>query len=621
MMQPEAGQWFGEYQLVKPLGQGGMSWVFEAVNPSGKPVAIKFLHGETAQDPLACRRLLREAKSISRIPSNGVVEVYEVNLRGPYPYVVMELLKGFTVEDDVRNNQPWNTQDLCDLATWLAKILQAMHQVGVVHRDIKPANIMISERGPVLIDFGISQLSGDTRLTSTGLVTGTPGYISPQLILGEDPNASDDWWAWLCVLLFCATGRAPFGRGTMDVVLARITSGSPDLSGLPSELAEIFAAGLTTRVEDRPTPAQLVKAFQAAAQGQNVFLALQDRSAVIPPLEEGVSRRGALKVILPPGQDFTQAASLKAGSKQIDPADQTRLLPGGAEPVLAEVPFGRVEATSVLPGASGASPSGFQIGPGLGADSFAEPAPAASLPAALPVTSPSTSHEAALESAEADQVEAPRPRSVSHCFFSWLAAFVGLSCLARGVAALYLNGRAVESDASLAVLLAAGKIMPFQVDSTGLLAAELLGCCFLVVLIWGRHYKKVMVARHISSSQRPGWELVDAQHFPLKLWRAMVICLLYLLLFSAATLWQGQGIGADLAALIYDQTQGTIVLSADMGTSMAKIVCSLLGGVLLYSHPNFRYGVGGVLSKIRPGILRIVICLSFSLLMVLVLGW
>lgn len=262
-------QEIGGYKVLKALGAGGMASVYQAESPTGREVALKFLHPQIANDPNARKRLQREADAINRVSSSGVAKVYEVNTAGQTPYVAMELIRGVTIAEDVSANGTWELPDLIDLAQWLAKILGELHRAGVVHRDIKPANIMIAKQGPVLIDFGISQTPGAERLTATGLVTGTPGYISPQLIHGEDACPRDDWWAWLCVLLYCASGHPPFGSGPVEVVLGRITTGNPDLSGIPESWQRVFAAGFQVDPERRASPEQLIAAFEAVNEGKD----------------------------------------------------------------------------------------------------------------------------------------------------------------------------------------------------------------------------------------------------------------------------------------------------------------------------------------------------------------
>lgn len=312
-------QEIGGYKVLKALGAGGMASVYQAESPDGSEVALKFLHPQIANDPNARKRLQREADAINRVSSSGVAKVFEVNTAGQTPYVAMELIRGVTIAEDVSANGTWDLPDLIDLAQWLAKILEELHHAGVVHRDIKPANIMIAQQGPVLIDFGISQTPGAERLTATGLVTGTPGYISPQLIHGEDARPRDDWWAWLCVLLYCASGHPPFGSGPVEVVLGRISTGNPDLSGLPESWQRVFAAGFQVDPAHRADPQQLIAALQAVNEGNDPA----------PYLPADLSAGATL------GAEGVEATSV-SGSEVFPPEQDTRRYPPEAPAIRGE---------------------------------------------------------------------------------------------------------------------------------------------------------------------------------------------------------------------------------------------------------------------------------------------
>ncbi|MDU3274672.1 serine/threonine-protein kinase, partial [Varibaculum cambriense] len=334
-------QEIGGYKVLKALGAGGMASVYQAESRTGREVALKFLHPQIANDPNARKRLQREADAINRVSSSGVAKVFEVNTAGQTPYVAMELIRGVTIAEDVSVNGTWDLPDLIDLAQWLAKILGELHRAGVVHRDIKPANIMIAKQGPVLIDFGISQTPGAERLTATGLVTGTPGYISPQLIHGEDARERDDWWAWLCVLLYCASGHPPFGSGPVEVVLGRITTGSPDLSGLPESWQRVFAAGFQVDPARRTSPQELIAALQAVNEGKDptpylsAGLAAGDALGAEGTSATAVSESGALPPSFSPHlhqEDRSQEANLG-----VDPHGQeTRRYPPEAPAMRGE---------------------------------------------------------------------------------------------------------------------------------------------------------------------------------------------------------------------------------------------------------------------------------------------
>ncbi|MDO4665286.1 MAG: serine/threonine-protein kinase [Actinomycetaceae bacterium] len=262
----EVSQNIGGYRLLAPLGAGGMGTVWKALDGAGNVVALKLLNASTAADLDSRRRLAREAATINRVRSEAVAQVLDVETEGQDAFIVTEYIEGPTLYEDVASAGPWEGTDLADLGERLAAALAQMHQVGVIHRDIKPSNIMVSERGPVLIDFGIAQLAGDDRITSTGLVTGTPGYLAPWIISGDQPDKNSDWWSWAAVILFAATGRPPFGRGTLPTVLMRVQAGTPDVGGLVPALADAFRRALSPDPMRLSSPTELVETLNQVVQ-------------------------------------------------------------------------------------------------------------------------------------------------------------------------------------------------------------------------------------------------------------------------------------------------------------------------------------------------------------------
>ncbi len=152
---------------------------------------------------------------------------------------------GRPLDEQVDDRGPLTPRRWLPLAGCLAESLQAIHRAGVIHRDLKPGNVMMLNGKPVMIDFGIAQAADDLRLTQTGLVIGTPGYLAPELIEGEMVSESADWWGWAATVAFAATGRRPFGKGPFEVVLHRVHSGQADLEGLDPRLKPLLAAALS----------------------------------------------------------------------------------------------------------------------------------------------------------------------------------------------------------------------------------------------------------------------------------------------------------------------------------------------------------------------------------------
>ncbi|NLF06019.1 MAG: serine/threonine protein kinase, partial [Actinomycetales bacterium] len=205
------GSEVGGYRILAPLGSGGMGAVYRAADGGGAEVALKLLHPHVGADPDARERLRREVAALQRLRHPAVAAVLDAEADSTEALIVTELVAGENLTDHVRAHGPLAVDELVSLADGLHDALSAVHTAGVVHRDLKPSNVILTSDGPVLIDFGIAQGLDDARLTSTGIVLGTPGYLAPELLDGAEPTEDSDWWGWAAVLAFAATGREPFG--------------------------------------------------------------------------------------------------------------------------------------------------------------------------------------------------------------------------------------------------------------------------------------------------------------------------------------------------------------------------------------------------------------------------
>lgn len=253
----------GGYTLTRPLGRGASARVWQATDPAGEVCAIKLLSVPENLESVARRRLAREAALVHRLDSPGIAAVIDVETDGAEAFVVSEYIDGPTLAQDVEENGPLPLPAAARLARDLADALETAHDAGVVHRDLKPSNVMLAPRGAVLIDFGIAQSIDDERLTGTGLVAGTPGYLAPELIEGGEPSPATDWWAWAAVIAYALLGHSPFGNGAIGAVVARICSDRPDLSGISdARLERILRRSLGTDVAARPAPAALIDALE-----------------------------------------------------------------------------------------------------------------------------------------------------------------------------------------------------------------------------------------------------------------------------------------------------------------------------------------------------------------------
>jgi len=252
-----AGRTLGDYRLLRVLGEGGMGVVHLALDSADRAVAVKVVRPGIAADPETRARLAREVRSLLRVRHPRVAEVLDADFDAELPYVVMRYVPGEALDAVVRRDGPLSGPMLGELAVGLFEAVAAVHAVGVVHRDLKPGNVLLLDGSPVVIDFGIARSLDDVALTSTGLMVGTPGYLSPEVLDGTDVGPAADWWGWGAVVAYAATGRTPFRGGPLEAVWDRVRRGAADLDGVDEPWARLLAATLRADPAARPSPEQL----------------------------------------------------------------------------------------------------------------------------------------------------------------------------------------------------------------------------------------------------------------------------------------------------------------------------------------------------------------------------
>jgi predicted Ser/Thr protein kinase len=244
----------GRYRLLARVGEGGMGVVHLAEAPDGGRVALKVLRPHVVGDDEGRARLAREVSSLRRVRSRRVAEVYDADPWGVYPYLVTRYVDGPSLHDRVRESGPLEGDDLRAVALGLVEAVIAVHRAGVLHRDVKPSNVLIEGRhDPVLIDFGLAKVSDESRLTATGWLMGTPGYLAPEVLYGEEATPAADVHAWAATVVFAATGESPFGKGPTMAVMDRARRGDYDLSGVPGWLQPLLVQCLAPHPSQRPT--------------------------------------------------------------------------------------------------------------------------------------------------------------------------------------------------------------------------------------------------------------------------------------------------------------------------------------------------------------------------------
>ena len=243
----------GGYQLLNRLGEGGMGVVHLARRADGHRVALKVLRPHIVGDEEARQRLAREVSSLSRIRSRWVAEIVDSDPWGEVPYVATRYVPGLSLHEYVAETGPIEGDDLRWFAECLAEGIASVHSVGVLHRDVKPSNVLMEGRTPILIDFGLARVADDPRLTHTGWLLGTPGYLAPEILYGDDATEASDIHSWAATVAFAGTGRAPFGRGPSMAIMDRVRRGEHDLTGLPEDLRQLVHAALNPEPGQRPS--------------------------------------------------------------------------------------------------------------------------------------------------------------------------------------------------------------------------------------------------------------------------------------------------------------------------------------------------------------------------------
>lgn len=224
-------------------------------------VALKVLRPSVIGDDEARARLAQEVSSLQRIKSLRIAEIVDADPWGDIPYVATRYVPGWSLHQVVSEEGPLPAEDLDHFAGQLIEALAVVHAVGVVHRDIKPSNVLLEGRNPVLIDFGLARVADDPRLTHSGWMLGTPGYLAPEILYGKEASPASDVHSWAATVAFAATGKPPYGTGPAMAVMDRVRRGEHDLTGVPQPLAGVLEQALAPDPDDRPTVRQLREWF------------------------------------------------------------------------------------------------------------------------------------------------------------------------------------------------------------------------------------------------------------------------------------------------------------------------------------------------------------------------
>src|SRR6266550_1009457 len=262
----------GPYQIVAPIGRGGMATVYKAHHGAlDRDVAIKVLPDFFAEEETYRERFQQEARSVARLKHPNILNVFDYGQENGITYLVLELVEGGTLTERLGN--PMELEDVVRLLRPIASALDHAHSQNILHRDVKPSNILIQNDGtPVLADFGLARMVGaPQRLTASGTVLGTPEYMSPEQATGEPLSPASDQYSLAVVAYEMLTGRVPFQEETPAAILvSHMSKAMPPTRELEGKLSghveEALRQGLAKAPADRyPTVSQFVAALTPAA--------------------------------------------------------------------------------------------------------------------------------------------------------------------------------------------------------------------------------------------------------------------------------------------------------------------------------------------------------------------
>ncbi|GLY68882.1 serine/threonine-protein kinase [Amycolatopsis taiwanensis] len=272
-LRPDDPRDIGGYRLRARLGEGGMGKVYLSYTPGGRPVAIKVIRAEYADDPSFRRRFEQEVSTAQRVQSLYTAPVIDAGPQAPQPWLATAYVAGPSLQSTVGSYGPLPAETVLILMAGVAEALQSIHAAGVVHRDLKPSNVILALDGPRVIDFGIARAVDSTSLTRTGFRLGTPAFMSPEHVRGEAVSPAADVFALGVLGGFAASGELAFGGGSDPAVPYRIIEQEPNLAGCPEPVRGVVERCLRKDPAQRPTPAEVMQLCRDASSGTRLQMA------------------------------------------------------------------------------------------------------------------------------------------------------------------------------------------------------------------------------------------------------------------------------------------------------------------------------------------------------------
>jgi serine/threonine-protein kinase len=266
----------GKYEIISRLGRGGMGEVYKAFHPQlQRHVAIKVLLTNSETDPEFIARFQNEALAVARLRHPNIVQVFDFDIEGNKPYMVMEFVEGENLAQRMtryhREGKLPSTEEVVRLFQQLCSAVDYAHKQGMLHRDIKPANVIINAQGDaILTDFGLAKISGVSGLTASGSVMGTPHYMSPEQGQGQPMDARSDVYSLSIMLYEMLAGKLPFDADTpVGVIMQHIMATPPPIEqanpSAPGALAQVALVGMAKKPDERFRTAGALGAAIASA--------------------------------------------------------------------------------------------------------------------------------------------------------------------------------------------------------------------------------------------------------------------------------------------------------------------------------------------------------------------
>ncbi|MGK5697908.1 protein kinase domain-containing protein [Streptomyces sp. URMC 128] len=272
----------GSFRLHRRLGAGGMGVVYLGSDKKGQRVALKVIRPDLAEDQEFRSRFAREVSAARRIRGGCTARLVAADLDADRPWFATQYVPGPSLHDKVAAEGPLGAADVAAVGAALSEGLVAVHEAGVVHRDLKPSNILLSPKGPRIIDFGIAWATGASTLTHVGTAVGSPGFLAPEQVRGAAVTPATDVFSLGATLAYASMGDSPFGHGSSEVMLYRVVHEEPQLHGVPDALAPLVQACLAKDPEERPSTLQLSMRLKEIAARE-----AQDVAGVRPPAPRG----------------------------------------------------------------------------------------------------------------------------------------------------------------------------------------------------------------------------------------------------------------------------------------------------------------------------------------------